>query len=130
MQQQALGNSTLGNPALGNLKPLGTRSVETSVPTMAYATQYPSHEQGSEHKLPAKKLRAGSISVTIWNNDAVKDGRVNTYQTLNIERGYQDRQGVWKNAKSFRVSDIPKVVTLLNKAYESLIFKNQSTEEV
>ena len=68
--------------------------------------------------------------MTIWNNDAVKDGRVNTYQTLNIERGYQDKQGVWKNAKSFRVSDIPKVVTLLNKAYESLIFKNQSTEEV
>src|SRR3989338_3924016 len=101
MQQQALGNSTLGN-----LNPLGTRSVETSVPTMAYATQYPSHEQGSEHKLPAKKLRAGSISVTIWNNDAVKDGRVNTYQTLNIERGYQDKQGVWKNAKSFLVSDI------------------------
>lgn len=129
MQQQALGSPT--SPTLGNLQPLGTpfgaRNVETRAPAMAY----PTHEQGgSEHNLPAKKFRAGSISVTIWNNDAVKDGRVNTYQTLNIERGYQDKQGVWKNAKSFRVSDIPKVVTLLNKAYESLIFKNQSTEEV
>jgi len=74
---------------------------------------------------PQKKFRAGAISATIWENQAMKDGQPSAYNTISFERGYKDKQGEWKNTHSLRVSDIPKAVLVLNKAYEFLLLQNR-----
>lgn len=99
--------------------PLGVQEVNSTLTGAPVAT-----ETGKNK--PVKKFRAGALSVTIWDNTTTsKDGLPRSYKTLNIERGYQDKQGVWKKAKSLRISDIPKVVALLSKAYDYLILKEE-----
>ena len=50
---------------------------------------------GVKKNLPAKKFRAGAVSVTVWNNSTQsKAGELIEYQTVNLERRYKDRNGV------------------------------------
>jgi len=75
---------------------------------------------------PEKKIRAGAISATIWNNEAVNPkGELNFYSTISIERSYKDKEGKWQYTNSMRLSDLPKAALVLNKAYEYLIFKEK-----
>lgn len=73
---------------------------------------------------PIKAFKAGPISATIWSNQANKDGKVFDYSTVTFERKYQDREGNWKSTSNLRVSDIPKAVLVLNRAFEHLTLKN------
>ena len=73
-------------------------------------------------KLPEKKFRAGGISVSIWQNSGIaKTGGVNVYRTVSMERSYRDKNGSWQRTNSLRANDLPRVVLLLNKAYEYLV---------
>ncbi len=77
-----------------------------------------SREASSAANLPLKRFRAGAVSATVWNNHAKEgDGE---YKTVSLERGYKDRDGVWKNVSSLRVSDLPRAALVLQKAYEYL----------
>lgn len=77
---------------------------------------------------PERKFRAGAISATVWNNQAQKDGKEVEYSTVSFERGYKDKKsGEWKKTASLRVSDIPKAVVVLNKAYEYLVLKERDS---
>ena len=49
------------------------------------------------------------------------------YKTVVIERSYKDNNNEWKNTKSFRVNDLPKVAMLINKAYEYLVVQSAET---
>ncbi len=69
------------------------------------------------HK-PVKKFRAGAVCATVWNNP-VKDG-VGEYKSISFERGYKDKDGVWKSTSSLRMNDLPKAALVLQKAYEFL----------
>ncbi len=81
-----------------------------------------------EKKLPEKKFRAGAIAATIWQNEGHrKDGTVASFNTISFERGYKDKEGNWKSTSSLRVSDIPRAVVVLNKAYEYLVMKHNTT---
>lgn len=72
--------------------------------------------------LPEKKFRAGAISATVWQNMGQrKDGTISSFSTISFERGYKDKEGNWKATNSLRISDIPKAVVVLNKAYEYLV---------
>ena len=72
-------------------------------------------------KLPEKKFRAGSVSATIWvNHGKDSEGRETTYKTVSFERSYLDKEGNWQTTNSLRVTDLPKAVLVLNKAYEYL----------
>lgn len=71
---------------------------------------------GQTPNLPVKKFRAGAITATVWNNQA-KDGE-NEYKTISFERGYKDKDGVWKTTNSLRVNDLPRAALVLQKAYE------------
>ena len=76
---------------------------------------------------PEKKFRAGAISATVWQNEGQrKDGTTSSFNTISFERGYKDRNGEWKSTSSLRITDIPKAVVVLNKAYEYLIMKGAS----
>jgi len=88
-----------------------------------------SQNYGSSGKnLPEKKFRAGAVSATIWQNSGQRqDGSLASFNTISFERGYKDKQGNWKSTSSLRVADIPKAVVVLNKAYEYIVMKAQSS---
>jgi len=76
--------------------------------------------------LPEKKFRAGAISATVWQNKGQsKDGEEVEYRTISIERCYKDKEGNWQSTNSMRVNDLPRATTVLQKAYEFLVFKEQ-----
>ena len=79
--------------------------------------------------LPDKKFRAGAVHATIWTNDSVKDGKKVSYNTISFERSYKDKDGEWKSTSSLRVTDIPKAILVLQKAYEHLVLNNDTYEE-
>lgn len=63
---------------------------------------------------PLQKYRAGAISATVWLNQAEKG----QFKTVSLERGYKDKEGVWKNTNTLRLNDLPKAQLVLQKAYE------------
>ncbi len=84
-------------------------------------------EKTNDKKQPEKKFRAGGITATIWQNNVAKDGKETSFNTVNLERSYKDKEGNWQSTNSFRASDLPKLTLVAQKAYEYVIFK-ASTE--
>ena len=81
-------------------------------------------------KRPEKKFRAGAVAATIWANEGKNDkGETVSYKTISFNRSYMDKDGNWKTTDSLRVSDIPKAVLVLSKAYEYLTLNDDSIEE-
>ncbi len=76
--------------------------------------------------VPLKKFSAGAVQVAVWENEA-KEG--NQFNTVSITRNYKDKNDEWKSSSSLRVNDVPKAVLALNKAYEFLALKEQTTEK-
>ena len=73
---------------------------------------------------PEKKFSAGAVVATVWQNQGTnKEGQAVGYKTVSLQRRYKDKEGVWKNASSFRVSDLPKAALVLQKAHEFLVLK-------
>ena len=80
-------------------------------------------------KQPEKKFKAGAISATVWMNEAVNaKGEVNSYATISLQRTYKDKNDEWQHTNSMRVTDLPKAALVLNKAYESLVLKQNEAE--
>ncbi len=79
--------------------------------------------QTTEQKqMPELKLKAGAISLAVWNNTGQNSsGEATSYKTISIDRSYKDKKGDWQKTNSLRVSDLPKVALILSKAYEHLI---------
>ena len=67
---------------------------------------------------PIEKIKAGAISVTIWEND--KDGK--KYYTISLDRVFKNNDQ-WQTTNALRINDLPKASLLLSKAYEFLITK-------
>lgn len=76
-----------------------------------------SDKQEEKMNQPIKKYKAGSIRATVWENEVNNAG---VYQTVSIERVYQDKEGNWKNTSSFRLNDLPKVNVVIQKIYQEL----------
>ncbi len=76
-------------------------------------------------KGPEKKFRAGAIAATVWKNQAKNPTNgEGTYFTISVDRSFKDKDGKWQSNSSFRLSDLPKVSLVTQKAYEYLVFKN------
>jgi hypothetical protein len=76
---------------------------------------------------PEKKIRAGAITATIWQNQGQsKNGEPVTYRTISLERNYKDKNDEWKSTNSFRLNDLPKVALVSQKAYEYLVISDSS----
>jgi len=92
--------------------------------------QAPSASEVMGKKSPEHKFRAGSVSATIWENAGEdSEGKPTVFKTISIGRSYKDKEGNWQNSNSLRVSDLPKAILVLSKAYEHLTLKNIETEE-
>ena len=69
-------------------------------------------------RLPDKKFKAGGVTATVWKGVSPKGA---TYFNVQLGRSYKDKDNNWKTTSSFRESDVPKAVVLLQKAYEYVI---------
>ena len=82
-------------------------------------------------KGPEKKFRAGAVSATVWKNQAKNttngDG---TYFSISVERCFKDKDDKWQSTSSFRLSDLPKVSLVTQKAYEYLVLKGSESSAV
>jgi len=76
---------------------------------------------------PKRKYRAGAIVATVWENKGKNpnNGEENTYNTISLERVYQDKESNWKSTNSFRLNDLPKVQAVMHKVYADLVVKEQ-----
>ena len=74
---------------------------------------------------PLKKFRAGQVSCALWENEIVVNGREMTMLKATFERRYKDKEGNWKNASSFRISDLPRASLVMQKAFEYLVLKER-----
>lgn len=81
-------------------------------------------ENTNNGNMPEKKFSTGAIKATIWKNKGKsEDGQEKEYRTISVDRTYKDKNGEWQTTSSLRVSDLPKVVLVANKAYEYLVLK-------
>lgn len=77
---------------------------------------------------PEKKFRASPVTATVWANEVrTKEGETRMYRTISLERVYKDKDGSWKSTTSLRTNDLPKAVLVLNKAFEYISLKEDST---
>ena len=78
---------------------------------------------------PNKQLRAGTLSVAVWNNTSERGD----FNTIQLTKSYKDSQtDEWKSTTSLREQDLPKAALLLQKIFEELSMKEQevpATEE-
>ena len=82
-----------------------------------------------EKNVPEKKFSTGVVTATIWQNSGKgRNGEIVGYRTVSLQRRYKDKNGVWQTANSLRVNDLPKAALVLQKAYEYLVLREQSTE--
>jgi hypothetical protein len=81
--------------------------------------------ESNKGNYPKKKYRAGGMTATVWTNTYVKDGKTGEYDTISLERVYQDKEGNWQSTNSLRLNDLPKVNVLMQKVYEDLVLREQ-----
>ena len=73
---------------------------------------------------PETKFVAGSISATVWmNKNSTKDGKDILYHTVSFAKRYRDKLGEWHDSNSMRLTDLPKAMVVLGRAYEYLVLK-------
>jgi len=72
---------------------------------------------------PTKTFRAGNCTATVFMNEIEKDGEKIKIPKVAIDIGYKDKEGLWQNTNKVDVGEIPKVILVLNKAYEWLAMK-------
>lgn len=77
-------------------------------------------------KTPVQKFRAGTVTASIWENIS-KEG--NNFKSVSFEKGYKDDKGAWQQTNNLSVSDLPKAIVVLSKAYEALALKDWEAAE-
>ena len=76
--------------------------------------------------LPEKRFSTGAINATVWHNEGTsKTGEKTEFQTISLQRRYQDKEGDWQSTSNLRINDLPKAVLVLQKAYEYVVMKNE-----
>lgn len=77
-----------------------------------------------EPKSPIAKFSAGSIQVSVWQNET-KEG--NAFHSVSIQKNYKVGEQ-WKSTNSMKLNEIPKAILALQKAYEHLALKEYDSE--
>ena len=82
------------------------------------------NKTSTNENLPRLKYSAGAVKATVWDNKGTNSqGEETSYQTISLERVYQDKEGSWKSTNSFRINDLPKVSMIMQKVYQELVLK-------
>jgi hypothetical protein len=78
---------------------------------------------------PVNKIRAGSVSAALWENEATVNGRTVTMLKATVERRYKDKDGNWKSSGSFSRNEIPFAIYALGKAFQAMIEERGDDDE-
>ena len=65
---------------------------------------------------PIAKVRAGSISCALFENDIQVNGQVKTVLKATVARRYKADDGSWKSSGSFSRNEIPLAIWCVQKA--------------
>ena len=69
-------------------------------------------------------------SATIWLNEGKDNsGKETKFKTVSFDRSYLDKEGNWQTTSTLRISDIPKGILVLNKAYEYLMMNKDDGDK-
>ena len=72
---------------------------------------------------PEITFKMGAVRVSIFRNTAMRDGKEILFPKVVIEVRYRDKAGQWKGTNSLSLSDLPKAILALQKAFEYLMSK-------
>jgi len=78
---------------------------------------------------PVQKFKAGSVSVAVWKNNAVRNGKDVEFFMVSLDRTYK-KDETWKTTSYLRVTDVADALLVLGKAQEFLRLKNSTDEAV
>ncbi|MFA5141444.1 MAG: hypothetical protein WC471_00555 [Candidatus Woesearchaeota archaeon] len=83
------------------------------------------YENTFGQNVPERKFTTGAIQATVWrNNGKAKSGEAVEYRTISFDKRYKDPEGNWKSTSSLRITDLPKAIVVLNKAFEYAVLKD------
>lgn len=84
-------------------------------------------EEKGESNKPIQVYRAGVVSVSIFENtNQDKEGKDFTTKSFAVQRAYTKDEGkTWEHTNSFKLNDVPKLISMLQKAYEEQVRTSQ-----
>jgi hypothetical protein len=80
-------------------------------------------KQTKNKNSPVQKFVSGVLHVAVWETIIEKDKKTMKFYNVTYERSYKDKDDDWQKTTNIQAQDIPKVVMLLNKAYEWIYLK-------
>ena len=78
-------------------------------------------KQMAKEKGPVVKIRAGTVSAALWENEIVANGRTIKVLKATVQRRYKNKSGTWQSSGSFSRNEIPLAIHCLQKAFEKII---------
>jgi hypothetical protein len=76
---------------------------------------------------PEKVFKMGAVRASIFRNKAQKQGKEVLFPKVVIEVRYRDKSGQWKGTNSLSLSDLPKAILALQKAFEYLLERKEES---
>ena len=78
---------------------------------------------------PEKRFQRGGCSVSVFVNQATKDGQAFTIRKAVFQKSYRGSDGQWRTTQSLDANDIPKAIVCLAKAYDYLTTNGHEAPE-
>lgn len=80
---------------------------------------------------PIKDFRIGNLKAAIFLNEREHEGNLIGFKTVALSRSYKKKdEEVWRSEQiNLRRNDIPKMILVLQKAYEELSLEEDDDEE-
>ena len=72
----------------------------------------------SETRKPAYKFQCGNVAASVFHKEVGKDGVCYATHNITIDKVYKDKDGEWRSTNVFRPSDMHKVITVAQRAFE------------
>ncbi|MCB9851895.1 MAG: hypothetical protein H6819_02270 [Phycisphaerales bacterium] len=72
---------------------------------------------------PVWEMKAkGGLSVAIWRHEKTEAGRTITRHSVTLNKRFRDKKdGAWHDSSSYFVDDLPRVMRLLEQAFDQLV---------
>lgn len=78
---------------------------------------------------PVKEFRSSALSVAIWRNESQEEGKTIVKHSVRPQKRYRDDSGTWQDSSYLFPDELPKMIMLLNKAYEFIQLKEGKDAE-
>jgi len=77
-----------------------------------------------------KKIRAGSVSCALWENEINVNGTKKMVLKATLDRRYKDQNNEWKSSASFGRNEIALAIYCLAHAFHVMVGEQGSNGEV